>query len=90
MASITNDDELCSFDVPEASRHSSRHTLYKIILQVTPKELTENSYQVCYRAKHGNEYNLLHVMHKNKTIHVIHSVFLIAKPLYLFERNYIR
>jgi hypothetical protein len=46
MASITKDDELCSFDVPETTRHSSGHTIYKIILQVTPKELTENSYQV--------------------------------------------
>lgn len=48
MASITKDDELSSFDVPEIDRHSSGHTLYKIVLQVTPKELTENSYQVCF------------------------------------------
>ena len=46
MASITADDELFSFDVPETTRHSSGHTLYKIVLQITPKELTENSYQV--------------------------------------------
>jgi hypothetical protein len=46
MASLTKDDELCSFDVPETARHSSGHTIYKIVLQVTPKELTENSYQV--------------------------------------------
>ncbi|CAF0740310.1 unnamed protein product [Adineta steineri] len=48
MASITKDDELCSFDVPETTRHSGGHTLYKIILQVTPKELTQNSYQLVY------------------------------------------
>ncbi len=45
MASITKDDELSSFDVPE-TRQSSGNTMYKIVLQVTPKELTENSYQV--------------------------------------------
>ncbi len=45
-ASLTKDDELSSFDVPEIDRHSSSNTLYKIVLQVTPKELTENSYQV--------------------------------------------
>ena len=70
--------------------HSTCPKQVDIRVDTRSKELTENSYQVCYRAKHGNEYNLLHVMHKNKTIHVIHSVFLIAKPLYLFERNYIR
>lgn len=47
MASLTKDGELYSFDVPEIDRQSSSHTLYKIVLQVTPKELTENSYQVC-------------------------------------------
>jgi hypothetical protein len=47
MASIAKDDELSSFDVPETARHSSGHTIYKIVLQVTPKEFTENSYQVC-------------------------------------------
>lgn len=46
MASLPKDGELYSFDVPEIDRHSSSHTLYKIVLQVTPKELTENSYQV--------------------------------------------
>jgi len=45
MASITKDDELSSFDVPE-TRQLSGNTMYKIVLQVTPKELTENSYQV--------------------------------------------
>jgi len=49
MAGITKDDELCSFDVPETARHSSGYTIYKIVLQVTPKELTENSYQVEYQ-----------------------------------------
>lgn len=47
MASVTKDDELSSFDVPETARHPGGHTIYKIVLQVTPKELTENSYQVC-------------------------------------------
>ncbi len=47
MASITKDHELSSFDVPETARHSGGQTVYKIVLQVTPKELTENSYQVC-------------------------------------------
>lgn len=46
MASAAKDDELSSFDVPETTKHSGGHTLYKIVLQVTPKELTENSYQV--------------------------------------------
>lgn len=46
MATIAKDDDLSSFDVPETTRSSGGHTLYKIILQVTPKELTENSYQV--------------------------------------------
>jgi hypothetical protein len=53
MATITKDDELSSFDVPEVTRHSSGHTLYKIVLQITPKELTENSYQVCILRKQG-------------------------------------
>jgi hypothetical protein len=47
MAAITKDDELCSFDVPETTRHPNGHTNYKIVLQITPKELTENTYQVC-------------------------------------------
>lgn len=47
MASITKDSELCSFDVPEVTRSSYGYVNYKIVLQVTPKELTENSYQVC-------------------------------------------
>jgi hypothetical protein len=47
MASIIKDDELCSFDVPETTRHPSGYTNYKIVLQITPKELTENTYQVC-------------------------------------------
>jgi hypothetical protein len=47
MASIGKDDDLRSFDVPEIARHSSGYTIYKIILQITPKELTDNSYQVC-------------------------------------------
>lgn len=46
MASVSKDEELSSFDVPEATRHSSGYTIYKIVLQVTPKELMENSYQV--------------------------------------------
>ena len=47
MATIAKDDELTSFDVPETARHPSGHTIYKIVLQVTPKELSQNSYQVC-------------------------------------------
>ena len=47
MASIGKDNDLRSFDVPEISRHSGGYTIYKIVLQVTPKEITENSYQVC-------------------------------------------
>jgi len=43
---MSKDDELSSFDVPETTRHPGGHTIYKIVLQVTPKELTENSYQV--------------------------------------------
>jgi hypothetical protein len=46
MASIGKDNDLRSFDVPEISRHAGGYTIYKIVLQVTPKELTENSYQV--------------------------------------------
>ncbi len=51
MASIGKDDDLRSFDVPETARHSSGYTIYKIILQITPKELTENSYQVYIKQK---------------------------------------
>jgi hypothetical protein len=47
MASSTKENDLRSFDVPEISRHAGGYTVYKIVLQVTPKELTENSYQVC-------------------------------------------
>ncbi|CAF4091865.1 unnamed protein product, partial [Rotaria sp. Silwood1] len=45
MASITKDNELRSFDVPEIARHPGGYTIYKIVLQITPKEITENSYQ---------------------------------------------
>ncbi|CAF0921488.1 unnamed protein product [Adineta steineri] len=48
MASMGKDDDLRSFDVPEIARHSGGYTIYKIVLQVTPKEITENSYQVIY------------------------------------------
>jgi hypothetical protein len=47
MATIEKDDELRSFDVPEVTRHAGGYTIYKIIQQITPKELTENTYQVC-------------------------------------------
>ena len=47
MASTEKEDDLRSFDVPEVTRHSGGYTIYKIILQITPKELTENTYQVC-------------------------------------------
>jgi hypothetical protein len=47
MTSIGKDDDLRSFDVPEIARHSGGYTIYKIVLQITPKELTENTYQVC-------------------------------------------
>jgi hypothetical protein len=46
MASIGKDDDLRSFDVPEIARHAGGYTIYKIVLQITPKELTENTYQV--------------------------------------------
>lgn len=48
MASIDKNDELRSFDVPEIALHPGGYTTYKIILQITPKEITENSYQVCF------------------------------------------
>jgi hypothetical protein len=47
MASVAKNDELSSFDVPEASPSSSNPTLYKIILHVTPKDITQNTRQVC-------------------------------------------
>jgi len=47
MASMGKDDDLRSFDVPEIARHPGGYTIYKIVLQITPKELTENTYQVC-------------------------------------------
>ena len=47
MALAEKDEDLRSFDVPEVARHSGGYTIYKIIMQVTPKEITENSYQVC-------------------------------------------
>ena len=47
MALVEKDEDLRSFDVPEVTRHPSGYTIYKIIMQVTPKEITENSYQVC-------------------------------------------
>jgi hypothetical protein len=53
MASIKKDDDLRSFDVPETERHSGGYTIYKIVLQVTPKELTEKSYQVCLSFKNS-------------------------------------
>jgi hypothetical protein len=59
MASIAKDDELRSFDVPEIARHSNGYTIYKIVLLVTPKELTENSYQVCisFKNRESTEYS---------------------------------
>lgn len=55
MASIVKDEELRSFDVPEVARHAGGYTIYKIILQVTPKEITENSYQVKRRASRAED-----------------------------------
>jgi len=46
MASIDKTEDLQSFDVPEVTRHPGGYTIYKIILQITPKEFTQNSYQV--------------------------------------------
>ncbi|CAF2781817.1 unnamed protein product [Rotaria sp. Silwood2] len=55
MASmITKDDELRSFDVPEIARHPRGYTIYKIVLQITPKELTENSYQLVYWKRYSD------------------------------------
>ncbi|CAF4052372.1 unnamed protein product [Rotaria sp. Silwood2] len=67
MASLTKDDELCSFDVPETERHPSGYTIYKIVLQVTPKELTENSYQLIYWKRYNDIrkfYDILHRYHQ--------------------------
>ena len=46
MASAAKDDDLYSFDVPETTRNANGPTMYKIILQVTPKDITKNGYQV--------------------------------------------
>ncbi|CAF4636948.1 unnamed protein product, partial [Rotaria sp. Silwood1] len=64
MASLTKDDELCSFDVPETARHPSGHTIYKIVLQITPKELTENSYQLIYWKRYNDIRKLYDVLQR--------------------------
>lgn len=46
MASIDKTEDLQSFDIPEVTRHPDGYTIYKIVLQITPKEFTQNSYQV--------------------------------------------
>ncbi|CAF1605051.1 unnamed protein product [Rotaria magnacalcarata] len=64
MASITKDSELWSFDVPETARHPSGHTIYKIVLQVTPKELTENSYQLVYWKRYNDIRKLYEILQR--------------------------
>ncbi|CAF1258948.1 unnamed protein product [Rotaria sordida] len=64
MASSTKDTELCSFDVPETARHPSGHTIYKVVLQVTPKELTENSYQLVYWKRYNDIRKLYDALHR--------------------------
>ncbi|UJR14770.1 hypothetical protein I4U23_001758 [Adineta vaga] len=64
MASITKDDELCSFDVPEAVRSSYSYVNYKIVLQITPKELTENSYQLVYWKRYSDIRKLYETLHR--------------------------
>ena len=58
VMSKLKDNDLRSFDVPEAARHSSGYTSYKIILQVTPKDLSEDPYQVrrSTQRKHSRSY----------------------------------
>jgi len=63
MASITKDDELCSFDVPE-TRNSSGTTMYKIVLQITPRDLTENSYQLVYWKRYSDIRKLYEVLQR--------------------------
>lgn len=46
MATVNKDEDLCSFDVPDVKRESNGPTLYRIVLQVTPKDITKNTYQV--------------------------------------------
>ncbi|CAF0969684.1 unnamed protein product [Rotaria sordida] len=64
MASITKDNELRSFDVPEIARHPSGHTIYKIVLQITPKEFTENSYQLVYWKRYSDIRKLYDILHR--------------------------
>ncbi|UJR31968.1 hypothetical protein I4U23_019441 [Adineta vaga] len=64
MATLAKDDELRSFDVPEIARHSGGYTIYKIILQVTPKEITENSYQLIYWKRYSDIRKLYDTLHR--------------------------
>jgi len=64
MASIAKDDELSSFDVPETTRNSSGNTIYKIVLQITPKDLTENSYQLVYWKRYSDIRKLYEVLQR--------------------------
>jgi len=97
MASIDKDDELRSFDVPEISRHPSGYTIYKIVQQVTPKELTENTYQVCskfYRRRNSVFFhrssigNVIRIF-ENSTILfiVIIKRFIVQENFQIFLRN---
>ncbi|CAF3979068.1 unnamed protein product [Rotaria sp. Silwood1] len=63
MASITKDNELRSFDVPEIARHPGGYTIYKIVLQITPKEITENSYQLVYWKRYSDIRKLYDILH---------------------------
>lgn len=47
MARANNNDDLTSFDVPTTTRSNhSGPTLYKIVLQVIPRDITKNGHQV--------------------------------------------
>ncbi|CAF0879781.1 unnamed protein product [Adineta ricciae] len=64
MATLVKDDELRSFDVPEVTRHAGGYTIYKIVLQVTPKEITENSYQIIYWKRYSDIRKLYDTLHR--------------------------
>ena len=66
MMSITKQDDLYSFDVPETVHHSSGDTIYKIVLQVAPKELAENNYQVRFIQKQIDLKNLQNIENLGK------------------------
>ncbi|CAF0962954.1 unnamed protein product [Didymodactylos carnosus] len=61
---MTSSHELSTFDVPETKRHQNGHTIYKIVLQVTPNDLAESPYELVYWKRYTEIRDLYEILHR--------------------------